>query len=557
MGIGALLLGIACLRIVSTYHVFSQTCDEPAHIAAGMEWLDRGTYTLEPMHPPLARIAAALGPFLAGAHLPESGDMWDIGNDILYERGDYGRVLSLARLGELPFFILAACVVWAWSRSLYGEAVGLISLFLFTLLPPILGHAGLATTDMAAAATCLAAFYALARWLDHGSAERSLVLGLTVGLAVLSKFSALLFLPTGALAILAGRWWSAKRTHADAPVVRQRRVAGLGLAALLACLVIWAGYRFSLSSWSHGESPPSYRTVDAVKGWRGGLFHLASSAAAIAPLPAPQFFAGLSDADVRLANGGDTYILGKVRGGKCWYFFFLALAVKSPLAFLILAGMGIAARLSLRGYGVDPRGLEPTLAAAAIVLATIPMDIHMGVRHVLVVYPLLSIAAGFGVGALWNNSSHRRWGRGAALLLTGWLLVSSVRAHPDYFPYFNELAGGHPERILIDSDLDWGQDLLRLAEALKARKVDKVALCYFGNADPENHNLPPFTELVPYQPTTGWIAISFFKLKGVWDGQAFAWLEAYQPVARVGRSILLYYIPKPPTTTSYKAPSVP
>jgi hypothetical protein len=86
--------------------------------------------------------------------------------------------------------------------------------------------------------------------------------------------------------------------------------------------------------------------------------------------------------------------------------------------------------------------------------------------------------------------------------------------------------------------------------------VDRVTLCYFGNADPDNHHLPPHTDLAPYQHTSGWIAISLFKLKGVWDGDAFAWLEAYQPVTLVGRSIRLYFIPET-SSASKPAPQKP
>ena len=109
---------IACLRIINTYRVFSQTFDEPAHIAAGMEWLDRGTYTLEPLHPPLARIAAAIGPFLAGRRL-RVDDIWKGGNDILYADGRYRRTLSLARVGELPFF----CSRLSWCGPGAGDCL--------------------------------------------------------------------------------------------------------------------------------------------------------------------------------------------------------------------------------------------------------------------------------------------------------------------------------------------------------------------------------------------------------------------------------------------------
>jgi hypothetical protein len=130
-------------------------------------------------------------------------------------------------------------------------------------------------------------------------------------------------------------------------------------------------------------------------------------------------------------------------------------------------------------------------------------------------------------------------------------LVSSVRAHPDYISYFNELAGSRPQEIFGGGDLDGGHDLLRLAEVLRSRHVDKVTLCYFGTADPSRHGLPPFTNLVPFTPTTGWIAISVFELEQDWPGPvgAYSWLKAYQPVALVGRSIQLYQIPGTPSDT--------
>jgi hypothetical protein len=209
-GIAVLMVCIACLRITTTYHVFSQTYDEPVEIATGMEWVEKGAYTLEPLQPPLARIAAAVGPFLAGCRL-RVPNAWKGGNDILYAGGRYGRNLSLARLGELPFFVLAAFVVWVWSRRLFGEAVAVISVFIFTMLPPILGHAGMATLDVAAAATCAGALYAFVRWLDRASVTSSLLLSLTLALAVLSKFTALLFLPACGLALLAWQRWHGEK----------------------------------------------------------------------------------------------------------------------------------------------------------------------------------------------------------------------------------------------------------------------------------------------------------------------------------------------------------
>ena len=102
----ALVACLATLAVVSTYPVFSQMWDEPAHIAAGMEWLSRGRYTYEPQHPPLARVAAAVGPYLAGARTTGQPKLYGEGRALLGEGAHYHRMLTLARLGMLPFLWL-------------------------------------------------------------------------------------------------------------------------------------------------------------------------------------------------------------------------------------------------------------------------------------------------------------------------------------------------------------------------------------------------------------------------------------------------------------------
>jgi len=148
------LVLLASLRIVSTYTVFNHTSDEPAHIACGMEWLDKGIYVWEPQHPPLARVATAIGPYLIGArsHDTPRNQFMAMSKDglaILYQGHHYDWTLSLARLGILPFFWLGCAVVYWWARRFYGPEVAVAGVFLFSFLPPILAHGGLATTDMA------------------------------------------------------------------------------------------------------------------------------------------------------------------------------------------------------------------------------------------------------------------------------------------------------------------------------------------------------------------------------------------------------------------------
>ena len=253
----AACLAIGVARIVATYHVFNQTWDEPAHVAAGMQWLDRGRYTYEPLHPPLARVMEALGPRLAGIRSAGQANVWLEGNAILYAGGRYDRNLALARLGVLPFFLLAALVVCAWAWRLGGAPAAVSAVLLFTTLPPVLAHAGIATTDMAVTATIALAALCLIRWLEQPTRGRSLVLGLALGLALLSKLSALLFLPAAGLAMPSAAAGTRTERPAPAPDRAARRMLRLTYAAAL--LTIWAGYRFSVGPLIV-RRPPSRRS---------------------------------------------------------------------------------------------------------------------------------------------------------------------------------------------------------------------------------------------------------------------------------------------------------
>ena len=190
-----------------------------------------------------------------------------------------------------------------------------------------------------------------------------------------------------------------------------------------------------------------------------------------------------------------------------------------------------------------------------MLLVNLPTSLNIGVRYMLPLFPMLALTAGMGVLFLLRRPEPCRleqWRRACAVGLMLWVAVSSAAAHPDYLAYFNELGGSRPERILVDSDLDWGQDMNRLVVELRRRHVDRLHMSCLYTGDDSRLELPSWDALPLYQPVTGWVAVSFTMLKTYgWlaaqqQGRAdsgFAWLDRYQPVARVGKSILLYYIP--------------
>ena len=514
-----ILVGIASLRIVSTYTVFNHTVDEPAHIACGLEWLDHGVYRYETQHPPLARVAGALGPYLAGARIHGAARDQE-GVIDLYTGDRYDRNLSLARLGILPFFWLASLVVFVWSRKYFGDLVAVVAAGLFTFLPPVLAHAGLATTDMPLTALVGASFLAGVVWVQTPNPRSSLLFGVCTGLAVLAKFSSLLFLPAAFGAALV--WYLGSERPGATQAVRSamRRTLPFCLAVAAGILVIWAGYRFS-----YGKV---YFT--AIK------------------LPAPELFDGIKTVLAHNEHGHPSYLLG-MRNDHGWlYYYPVVLAVKTPLAFLALLFFGGA--ICLKQGRKNPASWLPLAFSLGILFVALFSRINIGVRHILPVYMGFSIVAAVGAVRLLEMVRAGGWASWALGLLLFWMAASSVFAHPDYIPYMNELAGTDREKVLIDSDLDWGQDMKRLARRLQEVGAREVAFNPFIIDYLEaRHGFPKINPMSPDAPSPGWNAASLTVMKldrlGLGDDlpDLKLWTDGSKPTERLGYTTYLWYFP--------------
>jgi hypothetical protein len=164
-------------------------------------------------------------------------------------------------------------------------------------------------------------------------------------------------------------------------------------------------------------------------------------------------------------------------------------------------------------------------------------------------YPLMAIAGAQGAMELWR-SSHPRVARATIAVLAAMTLWIPVRSYPDWLAYFNPLAGAHPEHVLVDSNLDWGQDLYRLRDTLVLNGItDSVYVAYFGTADLAAAGVPRARVLGLHERRPGWIAASETYLAGEWVGTAYQWLYDFRPVARIGPSMLLWHIVPPPAAT--------
>ena len=525
------LFGLAASVVTAAAAHYGPTIDEGAQIAAGMQWLDQHRYAYEPSTPPLGRVADALGPYLAGARSTFNPDMWHEGDDILRAAGNPAAMLALARLGTLAFLLLAAAVVWRWSRALGGEPTALGALALFLALPPILAHAGLATTDMAVAATFGLAVFATVRWLDGPDLQRSLAIGAAGGLMVLSKFTVFLFFPAAILPIVAWRLRIGSKTQWPARAWLRAMV----LAALAGAFVIWGGYRFSLGSLLYHPALAG-QTIAHPQPAHG----LAGTIARLPIYPAHAFFRGIFDTIRRVgAHHDPVYLLGRLSHGGLWYFFPVDLAVKTPLPFMIAAVLGVVLLLRRSRALRDWRVGAPAVAALGVLAASTVSPVDFGIRYLLPIYPLLAVAAGT---ALLTLARGGRWDKVTLCALVLWAGIDAFAAYPDYLPWFNGLAGNTRASVAVNSDLDWGQDIKRLDREIWLRGIGRIHVAVLEQSEYDlRAYVAGYEKLLPNQRASGWIAVSQYMLR---EQPGYAWLRAYTPVATVGASILLYHLPE-------------
>ena len=430
-------------------------------------------------------------------------------------------------------------------------------------MPAVLGHAALASLDVAAAATCLLALYALQLWLVSARLRDAARFGLAAGLAVGTKFSAVPFiglaLPALALVRAAVGWRDppgvppgvppgAGALRAESPGASARpRLLGLALALLAALLPIAVAY---------GPRSPNPAALAVRFNWavsyllqERGLDH--ELGVLLSHLWLPRALRDLINGVVAVKAHNDSghlsYLLGHVRLMGWWSFYLVALAVKTPIPLLAAGPAGLAwlprdGWRSRNGWALAPAVLVILMLAFASAFSRI----NIGIRHVLVLYPFLALGAAYVAVRAWRALAAGRNRRLAVVPVAGllalllWQLSTLWTAYPDYLPYFNE-AVPHPQRVLVDSDLDWGQDLRRLELRAEQLRIAQLSLAYRGTADLSREPLPPFVNLAARRPASGWVAI--FALARTRAPEDYAWLDAYQPVERVGKSIDLYYIP--------------
>jgi len=532
------------------------TYDEPNHVTRGIAILRTGDYRLSLDHPPLANVLEALPvAWRRSGFSPElpawRGERtWEAARVTVWRDPAAGLALIRgARPTVLLFTLGLALLIFLWAAALFGPWGGLFALALFALDPTMLAHGGLATTDMAAACTMLLAIYLLRRYLLRPAVGRLLLAGVGLGLAQAAKFSMLILLPIVGLVLLVIALCPRGEDYpAGWPETRSRRfvrAAGVyALMLLIAGIVVWGIYGFK---------------VEPLGGKPGQPLPANASRLDRVPVPALQYLRGVKTV-MRDTEGHRAYLLGHIdRTGKGWWYYFpVAIAVKTPLPeLLLIAGMLVLVLLPrVRARLALARGewlllLLPAGVYFLAALGVLGISLNLGLRHLMPLFPFLLILAGGWVALL-----RRSRGLVPGCLLAA-QLASALFAFPDFIAYFNEpgrlLNAAQP--VLIDSNYDWGQDLRRLAEFQRQHDWGTLYFSYFGTAAPEAYGLRyiPLSGLgvmreappPDWSNMRGYLAISLTNLYGgaAYAGADYRVLLAHRPLATVGKTILVYRLP--------------
>jgi hypothetical protein len=553
----AVLLTIFAIQVIGGMWNNAATYDEVAHLPAGYAYIKKADFRFNPEHPPLVKMMAALPllsmkiPALEKNPYWDSKNEWQFGRYFLFHSGiDADKALFHARLMMLLLALLLAVVVFQWSKALYGETAAVFSLFLFAFEPNLIGNAQVIHTDLGFSLFMTSSLFFLWKAMRSRSKVTFVYAGLCFGFSLATKFTALVLFPIFLLFILL-YFFEKNSSSSRAKLIRKQEDAfsfkerfrflliHLPILLIVAVFTLTAIYCFS--------------SLD-------------------------RYFDGLKFVLDHNEKGNPSFLFGMYSDFGWWYYFPLAFLIKTPLPLILFfslslffffkASLSILWRKNSDQVVKENQSSESKLRLYSELYLLLPVflffflslfsKINIGIRHILPVYPLIIIFSGRYLHDLYRSargSSKKSW-RVLTLTLIVWLAASSIFIFPYHLSYFNELILG-PKRgykYLADSNLDWGQDLIRLKKFLDKEGEESLIFSYCGSADPHYYGikyqyLPGFGLNYPqnYQIQYNrkeFIAVSATNLQSVFFNlhDTYDWLKARKPYTRIGYSIFVWEI---------------
>ena len=591
-----IILIMAFFTVVSVFNAKndSATFDEVAHIPAAYSYVTEHDTRINPEHPPLIKFLSGIPlafmnlnfdttqKFWTGA-LPNKWDegQWAAGRHLLYEAGNNpDQIIFWSRLPIILLSILLGLFLFKWGRELAGIGAGLLVLLLYAFDPNILGHNHFVTTDIGIAAFLTFSFYYFLKFIKNPTWKNVLLGGIFMGLVLVAKFSSILALPVYGLVLIVYALVKNNREENN----WKTRLKNLGqyllkgLAALVvATIVVWIVYEVSMFKmpketfaatvdFFFSPTDTNIKTVYTSK-----ILHALNENTITRPLAAYVF--GPAWMFKRVSGGNGAYFLEQVGNGFTAYFPVVFL-IKETLPFIFLALFALIYTLketfsNLKLKNIFSRfagflrksvvGYTLLIFIVLYVFTSITGGLNIGFRHLFPILPFAYLLIGKKVFDFLREKHPltRRIFRLTSSFLLLWIIFTPIAAYPNYTSYFNESVGGSENgyKYVTDSNTDWGQDLKRLKEFLaESPQIEKIHVDYFGGGNVKYYlgdkYIPWYDSMRPVE--TGWYAISTNYLQGSIHSDKntiknnYAWTLEYEPVAMIGKSILIYYVDKPP-----------
>jgi len=510
------LLAVTFLLPFLSAQNFSPASDEITHLPSGYSYWKTGQITFNLQHPPFVKLISSFpllfmdlkfdseDPDLSGSFKNE----WIFGKKFLTSN-DTDRLLFWGRLPVMLWSVLLGFYIFRWASEMFSPKAGLLSLFLYAFMPNIIAHAQFVTTDLALASFSFAAFYYLWKFFKTGFNKQLICSGLFLGLALSSKFSAVLFLPV----VLFLVFIYTKSGQKDFNLVISRFVKITAIMFIPAFLVVYFSYFF--------------------------------------PTDSRFYLKGLNTVYADSNIYYNYYLNGQFSKDGWWYYFLEAFLIKTPIPALTAF---VTALVFFGKFNISNRDKLFIFTPMIFFSAVTSLKAHnLSVRYLLPSFPFLILYAG-GLAQMVKI----KWGKlksavtsSVVIILGLWYIFSAVTIYPDFLAYFNELVGGPANgyKYLDDSNLEWKHDLKRLAEYQKKHPDVKVVNSDFNiYFDPRYYgisNIIPSTEKSVSNPSGKYaVNIHFLvrmkELSRKLKDKNLDWLSSYQPIDKIGYSFLIY-----------------
>lgn len=580
IGVLSILLAMFAIE-VTTSRQESQTIDEAVHLSAGLSYWRTGDFRMNPEHPPLVKMLAALPLVFTKATLPlndiswRNVDQWRFGSKFLYENRLSPDTLLL--LGRLPIMLLSLVLGWfifRTSRAMFGTAGGFLALGLYAFDPNIIAHSRLVTTDLGFSAMAFFTLVRLQRLWDAPTLRNTVWFSVMIFITGLTKFSIFAF--CGALAVFFIIMKIREPRHAAVRAIHIIKTLAIGIP--IALVVTWAVYGFDVrrpiddprvtllyaqrqeaitsNALAHRSivdrfvvndlgdpTTPIGRVIDRLKDVRYPLY---------------TYFRGAISVLGHSETGQTSFLLGQVRDLGWWYYFPVAFIAKTPLPTLagFLGAMSIGCALlfaARRRSGkflealrtIDRRWLVYGVPPLAFFVISLFSHLNLGWRHIMPIYPPLFVLAGSLATVPLLGRRTPRWVLPSVFVAAA--LATELATYPNQIGYFSPLVGGgnNGKNIIRDSNLDWGQDLPKLRRYMETYHIASIHLSYYGSARaaayiPNATPVPTTVEVVQQGRPSGYAAISIENLYAV-DGR-YRWLQSEKPIAKLGSSIFVFHL---------------